>query len=141
MQEAKAEKAMDSLKEMLVGSSIVLRDGKDIRVTTEELVPGDVVFLQEGMNIPADVRLIEVNNFSVNESTLTGESSSVSKIIEPLDEDLMLADRKNMAHMGTVVASGRGIGIVVQTAMTHNRVVLESNLPRVRHRRLHLESN
>ena len=131
MQEAKAERAMDSLKEMLVGSTIVMREGKDIRVTTEELVPGDLVFLEEGMNIPADVRLIEVNNFSVNESTLTGESSSVTKRTDSLDKDLMLADRRNMAHMGTVVATGRGIGIVVQTAMTTELGRLASDLAEV----------
>lgn len=128
MQEAKAERAMDSLKEMLVGSSIVMREEKDIRVTTEELVPGDLIFLEEGMNIPADVRLFEVNNFSINESTLTGESNSVSKYTESLDKDLMLADRKNMAHMGTVVATGRACGFVVHTGMSTQLGRLASDL-------------
>ena len=131
LQEAKAERAMDSLKEMLVGSCVVLREGKDVRVTTEELVPGDVVFLDDGMNVPADVRIIESHNLAIDEATLTGESNPVSKVISSLSEDLMLADRKNMAHMGTVVSSGRGCGVVISTGMNTQLGRLAADLAEV----------
>ena len=131
LQEAKAERAMDSLKEMLVGSCVVLREGKDVRVTTEELVPGDVVFLDDGMNVPADVRIIESLNLAIDEATLTGESNPVSKVISSLSEDLMLADRKNMAHMGTVVSSGRGCGVVISTGMNTQLGRLAADLAEV----------
>ena len=131
MQEAKAERAMGSLKEMLVGSCVVLRDGKDVRVTTEELVPGDLVFLDEGMNVPADVRIIESHNLAIDEATLTGESNPVAKVTSSFSEDVMLADRKNMAHMGTVVSSGRGCGVVVGTGMNTQLGRLAADLAKV----------
>ncbi len=117
IQEAKAEKAMDSLKKMLVCHCIVLRDGVEHRLSIEEVVPGDIVWLEDGLNVPADIRLIEVHQLSINESSLTGESDVVYKAVETCDEKSILQEMINMAFMGTVVSSGRGLGIVVKTGM------------------------
>ena len=118
IQEAKAEKAMDSLKKMLVCHCIVLRDGMEHRLSIEEVVPGDIVWLEDGLNVPADIRLLEVNQLSINESSLTGESDVVYKEIEPSEDDAILQEMSNMAFMGTVVSSGRGLGVVVKTGMS-----------------------
>ena len=117
LQERRAEEAMNSLKKLLVSHCIVLRDGLEHRHSTEILVPGDVVWLEEGLNVPADVRLIEVHQLSVNESSLTGESDIVYKQTEPVDKDSIMPEMFNMAFMGTVVSGGRGLGIVVNTGM------------------------
>ena len=116
-QEGQAEQAMESLKKMSISNCIVIRDGIDREVPTTELVPGDVVKLEEGLNVPADIRLLEVNQCKIDESALTGESIPVTKNIEPLPEKTLLADRNNMAYMGTTVSTGRGLGIVVETGM------------------------
>ena len=116
-QEGQAEQAMESLKKMSISNCIVIRDGIDREVPTTELVPGDVVKLEEGLNVPADIRLLEVNQCKIDESALTGESIPVTKKIEPLPEKTLLADRNNMAYMGTTVSTGRGLGIVVETGM------------------------
>ena len=117
IQEAKAEKAMDSLKKLLVCHCIVLRDGMEHRLSIEEVVPGDIVWLEDGLNVPADIRLLEVHQLSINESSLTGESDVVYKEVDICDEKSILQDMINMAFMGTVVSSGRGLGIVVKTGM------------------------
>ena len=117
IQENKAEEAMNSLKKMLVSYCIVLRDGMEHRLSTEDLVPGDIVWLEEGLNVPADVRLLEVHQLAINESSLTGESDVVYKIIDSCAEDSILQEMENMAFMGTVVSAGRGLGIVVKTGM------------------------
>lgn len=117
IQEAKAERAMDSLKKLLVCHCIVLRDGMEHRLSIEEVVPGDIVWLEDGLNVPADIRLLEVHQLSINESSLTGESNVVYKEIEPSEEDSILQEMTNMAFMGTVVSSGRGLGVVIKTGM------------------------
>jgi len=118
IQERKAEEAMDSLKKMLVSHCIVLRDGMEHRLSTEQLVPGDVVWLEEGLNVPADIRLHEVHQLAIDESSLTGESDVVYKEIEPCSENSILQEMTNMVFMGTVVSSGRGLGVVVKTGMS-----------------------
>lgn len=117
-QEGQAEQAMESLKKMSISNCIVIRDGIDREVPTTELVPGDVVKLEEGLNVPADIRLLEVNQCKIDESALTGESVPITKSVESLPENTLLADRKNMAYMGTTVSTGRGLGIVVETGMS-----------------------
>ena len=117
IQEGKAEKAMDSLKKLLVCHCIVLRDGMEHRLSIEEVVPGDIVWMEDGLNVPADIRLLEVHQLSINESSLTGESDVVYKEVDICDEKSILQDMINMAFMGTVVSSGRGLGIVVKTGM------------------------
>ena len=116
-QEGQAEQAMDSLKQMAVSSCIVVRDGVEQEVPTPLLVPGDVVKLEEGINVPADVRVVESYQCKIDESSLTGESDSIKKTTAPLPTEALLADRNNMAYMGTSVATGRAVGIVVNIGM------------------------
>jgi len=117
LQERKAEQAMESLKKLLVSHCIVLRDGIENRCSTEELVPGDVVWLEEGLNVPADVRLVEVHQLTINEASLTGESDVTRKQVDSVASDSLIPDQLNMAFMGTVVASGRGRGVIVRIGM------------------------
>ncbi|MBC8437828.1 MAG: HAD-IC family P-type ATPase, partial [Euryarchaeota archaeon] len=131
IQEAKAEKAMDSLKQLLVSHCVVLRDGMEHRISTEELVPGDVVWLEEGLNVPADIRLIEVHQLSIDESSLTGESEVVYKTIDPSPKDSIIQEMVNMVFMGTVVSSGRGVGLVVRTGMSTELGTIASGLANV----------
>ena len=116
-QEGQAEQAMESLKQMSISQCVVVRNDTDIEVPTLDLVPGDIVNLYEGLNVPADVRIIESFQCKIDESALTGESLTIEKFAEPLPVDTLLADRKNMAFMGTCVASGRAVGVVVSTGM------------------------
>ncbi|WP_079710393.1 cation-transporting P-type ATPase [Paraliobacillus ryukyuensis] len=114
-QENKAEKALDSIKNMLSPEATVARDGSRIELDATELVKGDIVYLFPGDRVPADLRIIDADNLKLEESALTGESASVEKTTDTLSEDTMLADRQNMAFSGTSVTSGAGIGIVVET--------------------------
>ncbi|HKZ65622.1 MAG TPA: cation-translocating P-type ATPase [Chitinophagaceae bacterium] len=118
IQEYRAEKAMDALKKMAAPSSHVIRNGKDIELPSIELVPGDIVLLQEGNTVPADIRLSESESLKINEASLTGESNAIDKKTDALEEeDLPLGDRINMAYKGTQIISGHGKGIVVETGM------------------------
>ncbi len=118
IQESRAEEALAALKKMASPESQVMRDGHRVSVPAGELVPGDVVFLESGNFIPADLRLIEAVNLRVEEAALTGESVPVQKnAAAVLDEQITLGDRKNTAFMGTVVNYGRGRGIVTSTGM------------------------
>jgi Ca2+-transporting ATPase len=116
-QEGQAEQAMESLKKMSVSQCVVVRNDTDIEIATSELVPGDIVNLYEGLNVPADIRILESYQCKIDESALTGESLTIEKSNPALPGDTLLADRKNMAFMGTNVASGRAVGIVVSTGM------------------------
>ena len=115
VQEGKAEKALDSIRNMLSPEAMTLRDGKSRMIPSEELVPGDIVLLQSGDKIPADLRLIEVKNLRVEEAPLTGESLPVEKTSEPVAENAQIGDRKSMAYSGTLVVSGRAKGVIVAT--------------------------
>ena len=118
VQEYRAEKAMDALKKMAAPSSHVIRNGKEVELPSIELVPGDIILLQEGNSVPADIRLSESESIRINEASLTGESNAVDKITDVLkDGDLPLGDRVNMAYKGTQIISGHGKGIVVATGM------------------------
>lgn len=116
LQEVKAAEAIDSLKNMMVAEAIVIRDGKKINISSTDIVPGDIVLLESGSKVPADLRLLEVQDLKVDESMLTGESLSVEKNLEKCDADITLNDRKNMAYSGTYVTYGRAKGITVATA-------------------------
>ncbi len=116
-QEGQAEQAMESLKKMSVSQCVVVRDETDIEIPTLDLVPGDIVNLYEGLNVPADIRILDSYQCKIDESALTGESITVLKNPEQLEPSTLLADRNNMAFMGTCVASGRAIGVVVTTGM------------------------
>ncbi len=115
VQEFKAEKAIESLKKLLAYKAKVKRDGRECEIDVIDLVPGDIVILEEGAKVPADIRLFEVFSLRVNEASLTGESSAVSKIATQLDGDKQISDQKNMVFAGTAIASGRAFGIVVRT--------------------------
>ena len=118
VQEYRAEKAMAALKQMACPVVRVRRDGILAELPARELVPGDIVRLEAGNIVPADLRLIECVNLGVMEAALTGESVAVHKQTAALEgEKLPLGDRKNLAYSGTIVAHGRGTGVVVATGM------------------------
>ena len=112
IQEAKAERAIEALAKMVATETTVRRDGSKLRVRSEELVPGDVVLLQSGDRVPADLRLVHVRNLHVDESALTGESLPVAKHPDPLALDTILAERKNLAFAGTLITSGQAESLV-----------------------------
>jgi magnesium-transporting ATPase (P-type) len=115
IQEGKAEKALDSIRNMLSPEARTFRDGDASIVPSEELVPGDIVLLESGDRIPADLRLIDIKNLRTEEAALTGESVPVDKSSDPVAEKATVGDRIGMAFSGTLVASGRGTGVVVAT--------------------------
>jgi P-type Ca2+ transporter type 2C len=115
IQEGKAEKALESIKELLSLEATVIRGGEKGTIDAEELVPGDAVMLESGDKVPADIRLIEAKNLRIEESPLTGESTSVEKSAEPVEEDAVIGDKISMAFSGTVVTYGKAKGIVVST--------------------------
>ncbi|MEJ5329011.1 MAG: HAD-IC family P-type ATPase [Desulfobaccales bacterium] len=116
VQEVKAAKTVQALKKMVVAKARVLRDGREVEVNSEELVPGDIVFLASGSRVPADIRLIKTIELRTDESMLTGESVPVEKVTHPLpDPNLTPGDQVNMAFMGAVVVNGRAKGVVVAT--------------------------
>jgi magnesium-transporting ATPase (P-type) len=115
IQEGKAEKALDAIRSMLSQKAMVLRDGHRVEVPAEELVPGDVVALQSGDKVPADLRLLRVRSLRIEEAALTGESVPVEKDIEPVADDAVVGDRSAMAYSSTLVTYGQGTGVVVAT--------------------------
>lgn len=117
LQEWKAETAIQSLKQMLSPRCHVIRNGRKEVINAEKLIPGDCVLLSRGNAVPADIRLITVTNLMADEAALTGESAPVTKITEILPEETMIADRYNMAFMGTHIVNGHGKGLVVATGM------------------------
>jgi cation-transporting ATPase F len=115
IQESKAEKAIEALAKMVRTEAAVRRDGHKQRVPAAELVPGDVVLLQSGDLVPADLRLFEVRSLQVEEAALTGESVPVEKMVDALPADTGLGDRKNLAFAGTLVTCGQAEGFVCAT--------------------------
>ncbi len=115
IQEGKAEKALDAIRNMLSHQAVVQRDGRVISLPAEQLVPGDVVVLQSGDTVPADLRLFKLRELRIEESMLTGESLPVEKHIEAVDEHATIGDRKCLAYSGTLVTYGQGKGVVVAT--------------------------
>lgn len=115
IQEGKAADALDSIRDMLAPHTTVCRDGQWQDIEAEELVPGDVVRINPGDKVPADLRLIETTNLSIEESVLTGESVSSEKDTHTVEEGADLGDRSSMAFSGTSVAAGSGQGVVVAT--------------------------
>ena len=116
-QENKAEQEMGALKQMTISSCVVCRNGMEIEVSTTELVPGDLVKIDEGHKVPADLRVSEAWQCKVDESALTGESMPTKIIVDPLPKNTLLAERKNMMYMGTTISTGRAVGVVTATGM------------------------
>lgn len=121
VQEGKAEKAIEALQQMSSPYSRVRRNGQVNRIKSEEIVPGDIVLLEAGDAIPADMRIIDSSSLKIEEASLTGESVPVDKshqiITSSTDDEVPLGDRRNMAYMGTNAVYGRGEGVVVGTGM------------------------
>lgn len=118
VQEYRAEKAMDALKRLAAPRAKVLRSGELKDIPARELVLGDVILLGAGDKIPADARILEAVNLSADESSLTGESTPVEKFERAVKKELAVAERQNMLFASTIVAHGRGKGIVVATGMS-----------------------
>ena len=115
IQEGKAEKALAAIQQLLSQRANVKRDGHILTIPAEQLVPGDVVMLQSGDKVPADLRLFRVKDLRIEEAMLTGESSPVSKSCEPVAEHAVIGDRKCLAYSGTLVTYGQAYGVVVAT--------------------------
>lgn len=120
-QEGKAEHAIASVQKLLSQHATVLRNHERLSILAEELVPGDIVILNAGDKVPADIRLFHVERLQINESLLTGEANAIEKTILPLPESVIIGDRTNMAFSGTLVTMGQGLGIVVATG-SHTEV-------------------
>ncbi|MEJ1489238.1 MAG: cation-transporting P-type ATPase [Candidatus Sedimenticola sp. (ex Thyasira tokunagai)] len=115
IQEGKAENALRAIKQMLSLQAMVIRNGHRITIPADQLVPGDIVALQSGDKVPADLRLFQLKNLQIQEAILTGESVAVEKSTLPVANDAVLGDRICMAYSGTLVTYGQGTGVVVAT--------------------------
>ena len=116
IQEGKAEQALESIRNMLSPQAKVLRDGRRETLPAEQLVPGDIVLVESGDRVPADLRLLEARRFRSEEASLTGESTPVDKDTAAVEAQADLGDRTGMAYASTIVVQGRATGLVVETA-------------------------
>ena len=114
-QEGRAEQALAAVGRLLAASAVVIRGGAKRNIPASDLVPGDIVFVESGDRVPADIRLIETHSLSIDEALLTGESVPVGKDVGPVAPSLPLADRTSMGFSGTTVAAGQATGLVVAT--------------------------
>jgi len=115
IQEGKAEDALQAIRDMLSPQAQVIRDGQRMTIAAEHLVPGDIVHLQAGDKVPADLRLVQIKDLKIQEAALTGESVPTEKSEQQVAEDVVLGDRNSMAYSGTLVTYGQGNGLVVAT--------------------------
>lgn len=116
-QEFKAGKVMESLEKLVVNHASALRDGTLVETASAELVLGDVIYVEEGNSVPADIRLLSEEELSTNDFALTGESNPTRKFVHAISANLPLSGRQNLCFMGTTVATGHGYGVVIATAM------------------------
>ncbi|OJU27020.1 MAG: carbonate dehydratase [Alphaproteobacteria bacterium 64-6] len=121
IQENKAEAALDAIRDMISPRASVLREGHRVSINAADLVPGDVLLLEAGDRVTADIRLIKARNLRIDEAILTGESVAADKSTEPAAEAAALGDRRSMAYSGTLVTAGQGTGVVVATG-THSEI-------------------
>jgi P-type Ca2+ transporter type 2C len=140
-QETQAEKSMKALLEMAAPRAKVKRNRSFEQIPAREIVPGDIVAMEAGDKVPADLRLVEASGLKINESTLTGESMPADKYVASITEELPMADRRNIAYMGTSVTSGRGIGIVVTTGMSTEMGKIAGGLQSVKSEETPLQKN
>jgi P-type Ca2+ transporter type 2C len=117
IQEVKVEKTIENLKKLINTDITIYRNGSLVKIPSSQLVPGDLIVLEEGQKVPADIRLSETYNLEVSEASLTGESTPVKKDSKELSGIVILAERINMLFSGTTVETGKGIGIVIGTGM------------------------
>ncbi len=142
VQESKAEAALDALQEMAAPTAQVMRGGVLQEIAATELVVGDLVLIEAGNSIPADLRLVETAALKIEESALTGESVPVEKSTSPLGEDnVPIGDQTNMAFMGTAVSYGRGAGVVVATGMNTQMGAIAAQLGAVGNENTPLQQN
>ena len=118
IQEGRAERSLDAIRRMIDPHASLMREGRRTTVRADMITPGDVVLLEAGDRVPADLRLLHARNLRIDEAPLTGESSTVEKAIAPVHEAAVLADRTSMAYSGTLVAAGRGTGVAIGTGPT-----------------------
>ena len=119
IQESKAEKALDALKKLSTPKAVVRRDNQLKEISSQEVVPGDIIIIDAGRYVPCDLRLLETANLKIEESTLTGESVPVDKdaLLVLTGDDIQIGDQKNMLFMSTLATYGRGVGVAVHTGM------------------------
>jgi magnesium-transporting ATPase (P-type) len=117
IQEGRAEKALDAIKHMITQHASVRRDGRRSTIGAEKIVPGDIVLLEAGDRVPADLRLMHARNLKIEEAILTGESVATDKGIKPVDVAATLGDRTSMAFSGTFVVAGQGLGVAIGTGL------------------------
>jgi Ca2+-transporting ATPase len=117
VQEYKANKALEQIQKLVQPRSLVLRNGRDIEILAEDVVPGDLLILSMGDRVTADARLLEAIELMTNESALTGESFPVHKDVESHEAQTSLAERSNMVYTGTSIIGGRGRAVVVATGI------------------------
>ena len=117
IQEFKAEKAIEALKKLTALKAKVIRDGKETEIDSRDLVPGDIIFLETGSKVPADARLIDIAAFQIDEASITGESVPSNKTTDPLENNILVNDQKNMVFMGTIVTRGHAKAVVTGTGM------------------------
>ncbi len=115
VQEGRAERALDAIRRMIDPRASVMRDGRRMTIPAETVVPGDIIILEPGDRVPADLRLISARNLKVDEAAITGESVPVDKTVDPVPDVAPLGDRFSMAFSGTFVAAGHGMGLVTET--------------------------
>jgi magnesium-transporting ATPase (P-type) len=131
VQEGKAESAMEAIRQMLAPRAAVIRDGERHTIDGDELVPGDIVLIEAGDKVPADLRLLRTHGLQIQEAILTGESVAVEKRVAPVTVNAALGDRACMAFSGTTVTSGQGQGVVVATGDTTQIGLISGLLARV----------
>jgi Ca2+-transporting ATPase len=142
IEEYRSGKAVASLKKMAALTATVVRNGSDVEIPAMEIVPGDLVVLNTGDRLPADLRLIEVVNLRTEEASLTGESTPVEKTTFPIEgAEIAIGDRRNMAYSGTSVAYGRGKGVAIATGMQTEFGKIEAMLQKVEEEQTPLEKN
>jgi len=139
LQEYKAERAIQILKKIIVPYAKVFREGELLKIPAEKLVPGDIILLEEGDNIPADGRLIELKNLRTQEASLTGESLPADKAINSLPLKTPLADRRNMVWMGTFVSSGEAKFLVTKTGDSTAIGQIAKNIEQIKEKESHFE--
>ena len=117
IQEGRAENALNALRKMIAPDAAVVRDGRRGAIAVRELVPGDIVILEAGDRVPADLRLLRTRRLLIDEALLTGESLAADKHMDAVAADASLGDRRSMAYSGSLVAAGQGVGVVVETGL------------------------
>jgi Ca2+-transporting ATPase len=140
-QERRTDRAFEHLSSYQEHKTIVVRDGRTMRIDTKKLVPGDLVLINAGEVVPADIRLISVRDLFLNESSLTGEFAPIEKHTKVIQEDVLVTEQKNMAWMGTSVVSGNGSGIVVATGSNTNMGQIATQLQATRDSETPLQHN